>query len=116
MTMSNLPKDAQKIEVAGSTVDFYTYMDDNTTVYQFDTSMTGPPEPMVNAMVGLKLIDGSNKTLVMINHKAPGGLFSKIDENYKHIVQDLPDGNVKVVFSYISGESEKADLSDNSCH
>ena len=58
----SLPKDAQKIEVAGSTVDFYTYMQDNNTIYQFDTSMTGPPEPMVNAMAGLKLLDSSLNT------------------------------------------------------
>jgi len=114
--MELLPKDAKKIEVAGSTVDFYTYMQDNNTIYQFDTSMTGPPEPMVNAMAGLKLVDAPHKALVMINHKAPGGLFSKIDANYHYVVQDLPDGKVKIVFSYITGESEKADLSDNSCH
>jgi len=113
--MELLPKDAQKIEVAGSTVDFYTYTQDNSTFYQFDTSLTGPPEPMVNAMAGLKLIDSPDKHLVMINHKAPGGLFPKIDSNYNYVVQDLPDGNVKVVFSYVAGESEKADLSDNSC-
>jgi len=113
--MELLPKDAQKIEVAGSTVDFYTYMEDNSTVYQFDTSMTGPPEPMVNAMAGLKLIDSADKKLVMINHKAPGGLFGKIGENYDYKVEDLANGNVKVVFNYITGASEKADLSDNTC-
>ncbi len=37
--------------------------------------MTGPPEPMVNAMAGLRLLDNSNKKLIMINHKTPGGLF-----------------------------------------
>jgi len=114
--MTYLPKDAQKIEVAGSTVDFYTYMNGNSTIYQFDTSMTGPPEPMVNAMAGLKLIDSPDKALVMINHKAPGGLFAKVQENYNHVVEDLGDGKVKVVFTYIAGESEKADLSDNTCH
>lgn len=91
-------------------------MQDNTTIYQFDTSMTGPPEPMVNAMVGLKLIDSSDKKLIMINHKAPGGLFAKVDENYTYIVQDLEDGNVKVVFSLIDGVEQKTDFSDNSCH
>ncbi len=111
----SLPKDAQKIEVAGSTVDFYTYMEDNNTIYQFDTSKTGPPEPMVNAMVGLKLVDSSDKKLVMINHKAPGGLFAKVNENYTHVVQDLEDGNVKVVFSFIDGAAPKTDFSNNTC-
>ena len=108
--MSQLPADAQKITVEGSTVDFYTYMKDNMTIYQFDTSMTGPPEPMVNAMVGLKLIDSADKALVMINHKAPGGLFAKIEANYKHVVQDIEDGKVKVVFTYIAVRVKKLTL------
>jgi hypothetical protein len=112
----NLPHDAQKIDVAGATVDFYTYQLDGLTMYQFDTSMSGPPEPMVNAMVGLKLLDSKDKKLVMINHKAPGGLFSKIEGSFNYIVEQAPDGNVKVVFSYIEGSSGNADLSNNSCH
>ncbi len=35
--MNNLPQDATKISVEGSTVDFYTYMKENTIYYQFDT-------------------------------------------------------------------------------
>ncbi len=112
----NLPEDAQKIDVAGASVDFYTYKEGGTTIFQFDSSMTGPPEPMVNAMAGLKLLDSRDKKLVMINHKAPGGLFSKIGENFSYVVEDLDDGNVKVVFSYIDGASNQADLSDTSCH
>ncbi|MEE8588064.1 MAG: hypothetical protein V3S80_01815 [Sulfurimonadaceae bacterium] len=114
--MNNLPQDATKISVEGSTVDFYTYMKENTTYYQFDTSMTGPPEPMVNAMAGLNLIDSADKKLVMINHKSPGGLISKIGENYNIEEEAIGGSKVKLVFSYKSGASEEADLSDNSCH
>ena len=114
--MNNLPQDATKLPVEGSTVDFYTYMKENTTYYQFDTSMTGPPEPMVNAMAGLNLIDSADKKLVMINHKSPGGLIAKIGENYDVEEEAINGGKVKLVFSYKSGASEAADLSDNSCH
>lgn len=114
--MNNLPQDATKLPVEGSTVDFYTYMKKNTTYYQFDTSMTGPPEPMVNAMAGLNLIDSADKKLVMINHKSPGGLIAKISENYNIEEEALEGGKVKLVFSYKLGASEAADLSDNSCH
>ncbi len=113
--MNNLPQDATQITVDGSTVDFYTYMKNNNTYYQFDTSMTGPPEPMVNAMAGLNLIDGSDKKLVMINHKSPGGLLAKIGENYDIEEEAIDSGKVKLTFSYKSGASETADLSDNSC-
>ena len=114
--MNNLPQNATQISVDGSTVDFYTYMQDNSTYYQFDTSMTGPPEPMVNAMAGLNLIDSSDKKLVMINHKSPGGLLAKIGENYSIEEEAIEGGLAKLVFSYKTGASESADLSDNSCH
>lgn len=115
LLMANLPADAQKIEVDGATVDFYTYTKDGLNIYQFDTSMSGPPHPMVNAMAGLNMIDATDKKLIMINHKTPGGLFGKIGENFDYIIEELDDGNVKVVFSYKAGESEKADLSQTSC-
>jgi len=111
--MSELTK--TELEVMGATVPFYTYTIEDTQYFEFDTSKCGPPDPMVNAMAGLKLIDSSNKKLVMINHKFPGGLMGKIGENYSHEKEELPDGNVKIIFSYVAGESEKADLTQNSC-
>jgi len=114
--MNYLPQDATKITVDGSTVDFYTYKKENSTYYQFDTSMTGPPEPMVNAMAGLNLIDGPDKKLVMINHKSPGGLLAKIGENYNIEEEPLDGGKVCLTFTYKEGATESADLSDNSCH
>ncbi len=113
--MNLLPSDAKKIEVEGATVDFFEYIQDGLLHYYFDTSMTGPPEPMVNAMAGLKLIDSADKRLVMINHKVPGGLFGKIGQNFDHEIEELEDGRAKVVFGYLQGESEKADLTKNTC-
>ena len=73
--MSLIPNNASKIEVAGATVDFFKLEKDGQSTYFFDTSKCGPPDPMVNAMCGLNLIKDTNSKLVMINHKAPGGLF-----------------------------------------
>jgi hypothetical protein len=112
--MSEIEK--KDIEVMGATVPFFTYTIEETQYFEFDTSMCGPPDPMVNAMAGLKLIDSPNKRLVMINHKFPGGLMGKIGDNYDHNREDMSDGRVRVVFSYKMGESEKADLTQNSCH
>jgi len=111
--MSDITKEA--LEVMGATVPFFTYTIEDTQYFEFDTSKCGPPDPMVNAMAGLKLIDSANKKLVMINHKFPGGLMGKIGENYTHEKEEMSDGNVKIIFSYIAGESEKADLTKNSC-
>ena len=105
----------EKIEVAGATVDFFKYNEGDTEVYEFDTSRCGPPEPMVNAMAGLKLIDGPNKKLVMINHKKPMGLLNKIGENFDIADKKLYDGKVALEFTYKEGASEKATLDDASC-
>jgi len=112
--MSEIEK--KEIEVMGSTVPFFTYTIEETQYFEFDTSECGPPDPMVNAMAGLKLIEDVNKKLIMINHKFPGGLMGKIGDNYSHTKEDMEDGRVKIIFSYISGESEKADLTQTSCH
>lgn len=110
--MSELVKET--LEVEGATVPFYTYKMGETQIIEFDTSKCGPPEPMVNAMAGLKLVNKNTK-LAMINHKKPGGLLNKIGENYEIESEKLEDGRVKLLFSYKAGESEKADLSENSC-
>jgi len=111
--MSELNKEA--IEVEGATVPFFTYTLGESQVFEFDTSKCGPPDPMVNAMAGLKLLDAPNKKVVMINHKKPGGLISKIGENYDIETENMEDGRVKLTFSYKAGESEKANLADNTC-
>ena len=111
--MSDITK--TELEVMGSTVPFFTYTIEETQYFEFDTSMCGPPDPMVNAMAGLKLIDSDDKKLVMINHKFPGGLISKIGENYDVQRGKTADGKISITFSYKIGESEKADLTQNSC-
>lgn len=112
--MSDIKK--EQIEVPGATVPFFTYKEGETQVYEFDTSKCGPPEPMVNAMAGLKMIDGANKKLVMINHKKPMGLLNKIGDNYNITDEAMDDGRVKLIFTYKEGASEKANLSDTHCH
>ncbi len=111
--MSEITKEA--IEIMGATVPFFTYTEGEDQVFEFDTSKCGPPDPMVNAMAGLKHIDGPNKKLVMINHKSPGGLIAKIGENYNIDEVNLDDGRVKLIFSYKDEESKKADLNATHC-
>ncbi|RLA77599.1 MAG: hypothetical protein DRG78_17065 [Epsilonproteobacteria bacterium] len=113
--MSNIPSDAVKIEVAGATVDFFELAQDGVSTYYFDTSAEGPPHPMVNAMSGLKLIKNTANVLIMINHKAPGGLFAKLDADVKYEPEDIDGGLVKVTFSSINAGVD-SDLDQASCH
>lgn len=95
-----IPNDAQKIDVDGSTVDFFQFNLNDCTYYAFDTSRCGPPEPMVNAMAGLRLLDAPNKKLLMINHKNPSGLFDKIGADFKVETSIRDNGFVEVIFSF----------------
>ncbi len=112
--MSNIPSEATKIEVAGATVDFFELAKDGSSTYYFDTSKEGPPHPMVNAMSGLKLIKNTNNTLVMINHKTPGGLFGKLEADIAHSAENIDGGLVKVTFTNVNA-GVNSDLSQTSC-
>ncbi len=104
----------EKIEVLGSTVDFFKEIQNGVTTYIFDTSMCGPPDPMVNAMAGLQLLDDESQ-LVMINHKSPAGLFPKVQEEFEFHEENVEDGKVKIIFTKKSGSVRSTDFSQNTC-
>lgn len=108
--MSMIPQEATKIEVIGATVDFYKLNKDGQSTYYFDTSKCGPPDPMVNAVCGLKLIKGTSDKLVMINHKTPGGLFAKLQDDVSYEIEQLDNGLVKIVFTSNNSSSSATDL------
>jgi hypothetical protein len=114
--MSLIPNDALKIDVLGATVDFFKLEKDGESSYYFDTSKCGPPDPMVNAMCGLKLIKGSSAKLVMINHKTPGGLFAKLADDVSHEIEMLDNGLVKVTFSSNLASASCSDLNQSCAH
>lgn len=105
--MSLIPENAIKIEVTGANVDFFKLEEDGQSTYFFDTSKCGPPDPMVNAVSGLKLIKGTKDKLVMINHKTPGGLFAKLGDDISHTLEETDNGLVKVTFT--SNDSSSTD-------
>ena len=83
-----IPKNAKQIEVINATIPFY----EDEDCYYFDSRSTPFPEPMINAVAGLALLN-ENKKLVMINHKIPIGLFPKIEAYFDYEVEELKDGN-----------------------
>ncbi|NCD11683.1 MAG: hypothetical protein EOL93_03960 [Epsilonproteobacteria bacterium] len=103
------------LHVNDATVPFFTYTHDGIEYIEFDTSMCVPPEPMVNAMLALELLDAPHKKVVMINHRSPVGLLAKVSDFYTIDVTDLGEGKQKLVFSYKEGVSEKADLTQKHC-
>lgn len=112
--MFKLPKNAEKIEVEGSTVNFFKFLQNDLIYYYFDSSLSSPPDPMVNAMLGLELISNENERLIMINHSIPNALFVRTTENFEYEVEQLKD-NVKIQFKYKTGTNPKTDFSNNKC-
>ena len=112
--MNLIPDMAEQVEVNGATVPFHKYEEDGVVVYQFDSSKSGHPEPMINAMTGLQLISG-NERLVMINSKAPMGLFPKIENDFSFSVQELEDGRFKINFSRKNGAVTNTNFADQGC-
>jgi len=111
--MNLIPQDAKQVEVDGATVPFVKYEKDGVTYIQFDSSRSGHPEPMINAMSGLQMIQ-ANEKLVMINSKAPMGLFPKIEADFDFEVEELEDGRFKITFSK-KGADITTDFNDTGC-
>ena len=104
----HIPKNAKKIEVENSTLPFFI----DEVNYYFDSSLTAVPEPMINAVAGLQLLD-ENQKLIMINHKIPMGLFPKIEAFFDYEIEELKDGNVKIIFTKKAKIESKLDFDTN---
>ena len=112
--MKNKQNDLKEIEIDGATVPFYLYEDNGITYYKFDSSKTGHPEPMINAMIGLQTIKNDEK-LIMINSKVPMGLFPKIQDEFDFEYSELDSGNFEIIFSKKSNTISSTDFSDTGC-
>ena len=100
------------VEVPRATLVFHKYEEDGLTYYEFNATQCQPPEPMVNAMVGLQNLK-DNEKLVMVNHKAPMGLFPKIENDFDFEVEEL-DGVFKITFSK-KGDGNSTNFNDTAC-
>jgi len=113
--MNLIPDDSTKIDLEGATIPFYRYTKDNQKYLQFDTSLCGHPEPMVNAMTGLQNLEDGEK-LVMINSKPPMGLFPKIEKDFSHEIEELESAKFKITFTKNSESSNSTNFNDTACN
>jgi len=114
----NLPPDDAKVfEVKGATVDFAKYRVNSIEYISFNTSDRGAPEPMQNALLGLNFIEDENIRLVMISHRRPEGLLTKLNGMFEYIEETLSSEDIAIEF-YVSNKKRVTDLSkiDNSCN
>jgi len=113
--MSNIPQNSNEVSLNGATVPFYEYNLGGVEYLQFDTSRSGHPEPMINAMTGLQNLKSGQK-LVMINSKPPAGLFPKIEADFSYEVEQLAEGLYKIVFTSRNDAASNTDFSDTACN
>ena len=113
--MSYIPENGKQIEIDGATVPFYKYENEGEKFLQFDTSKCGHPEPMINAMCGLKILE-ANEKLIMLNSKPPMGLFPKVENEFDFEHSEIAPGIVKVIFTPKSNSSSSTNFDDTACN
>ncbi len=99
----------------GATVPFETYEQEGLTYYRFDTIETECPEPMMNAMHGLQLLDTMDKRLVMLNMQEPMGLYPRIAADFEWEVETLESGDLRITFKRKALEDTTTDFDNNHC-
>ncbi|MDO8454819.1 MAG: hypothetical protein Q7S59_09640 [Sulfurimonas sp.] len=86
------------VEVPRTTLKFYKYEADGLTYYEFDATECSPPEPMVNAINGLRMLKNENERLAVTFFHEPTPLFEKTTKHFIHEIEELESGDVRVVF------------------
>jgi hypothetical protein len=112
--MNCLPENAEKINIEGATVPFYKYIQNDIVFIEFDSSKSTHPEPMLNAMLGLKNLADDEK-LIMINSKPPLGLFEKVKNEFSYTLSELVDGKSKIIFTKKTDSNTTSDFNDTAC-
>ena len=91
----------ERIAVPMTTLDFFKYEVDGLTYYEFNATECSPPEPMVNAMHGLKLLNGENDRLVGVFFHEPTPLYNQVSSKVSYEATELDSGDFRVVFKLI---------------
>ncbi|RLA72948.1 MAG: hypothetical protein DRG24_01595 [Epsilonproteobacteria bacterium] len=91
-----IPK--ERIDLPGATLPFFKYEEEGLTCFEFNSTKSDPPIPMVNAMRGLELIKRPEDRLVMQNMQEPMGLYPKIAETFEWEVTVLENSDMQIVF------------------
>ncbi len=88
----------EKIEVPMATLEFVKYEENSLICYEFNATECQPPEPMVNAIHGLKLLKNKNDRLVGVFFHEPVPLYGRIGDVFEHNAKELENGDFKIVF------------------
>ena len=88
-----------KIEIPRATLDVYTYEKDELRFFEFDATRCEPPEPMVNTIVCLSLIENKNDRLLGKFFHEPAPLYDKVGDKFSHTAVELENGDFEIIFA-----------------
>ena len=86
----------EKVAIPMTTLDFYKYEKNGITYYEFDATECSPPEPMVNTMYALRLIQSDKERLVGRFFHEPTPLYAKIADYFYYEAEELPNGDYQI--------------------
>ena len=86
------------IVVPRATLDIYNYQKDGLNIYEFNATECSPPEPMVNTIVVLEMLQNENDRLIVTFFHEPHPLYERLEETFSHDSKELDNGNIEVTF------------------
>ncbi len=88
------------LEVPGATLPFYTYEKDGLNYFEFDATKCESPEPMINTMRGLTLLQTSKDRVVGLYFHEPFPLYARIPLTIEHDAVELESGDFRITFKF----------------
>ncbi len=86
------------IVVPRATLDIYNYEENGLNIYEFNATECSPPEPMVNTIVILEMLQKENDRLVVIFFHEPVPLYERLAQNFSYESKELESGDFEVTF------------------
>ncbi|MDB2562444.1 DUF2249 domain-containing protein [Sulfurimonas sp.] len=88
-----------KIEVPRATLDIFTYEQEGLRFFEFDATACQPPEPMVNTMVCLGLLENKNDRLLGKFFHEPTPLYDKVSDKFTYQATEVEGGDFEILFA-----------------
>jgi hypothetical protein len=89
----------QIVKLPRATLDIYKYTEDGITYYEFDATNSQPPEPMINTIVCLGMINKENEKVVGTFFHEPTPLYDRISNDFNYEATELKSGDFRIVFT-----------------
>ena len=86
------------ITIPRATLDIYNYSEDGLNIYEFNATECSPPEPMVNTIVTLEMLENDSDILRVTFFHEPFPLYERLEDSFSHDSVELESGDVLVTF------------------